>query len=72
MSEGAEIYFKTDDDDLFNSTLVYLEESDFEVLKKTYDLHSEPIFENNIITEHEEMFSKEGIKIKALVAKLEE
>ena len=72
MSEGAEIYFKTDDDDLFNSTLLYLEESDFEVLKKTYDLHSEPIFENNIITEHEEMFSKEGIKIKALVAKLEE
>ena len=72
MSEGAEIYFKTDDDDLFNSTLVYLEESDFEVLKKTYDLHSEPISENNIITEHEEMFSKEGIKIKALVAKLEE
>ena len=72
MGEGAEIYFKTDDDDLFNSTLVYLEESDFEVLKKTYDLHSEPIFENNIITEHEEMFSKEGIKIKALVAKLEE
>ena len=72
MSEGAEIYFKTDDDDLFNSTLVYLEESDFEVLKKTYDLHSEPIFENNIITEHEEMFSKEGIKIKALVAKLKE
>ena len=72
MSEDAEIYFKTDDDDLFNSTLLYLEESDFEVLKKTYDLHSEPIFENNIITEHEEMFSKEGIKIKALVAKLKE
>ena len=72
MGEGAEIYFKTDDDDLFNSTLLYLEESDFEVLKKTYDLHSEPIFENNIITEHEEMFSKEGIKIKALVAKLKE
>ena len=72
MSEGAEIYFKTDDDDLFNSTLLYLEESNFEVLKKTYDLHSEPIFENNIITEHEEMFSKEGIKIKALIAKLKE
>ena len=72
MSKDAEIYFKTDDDDLFNSTLLYLEESNFEVLKKTYDLHSEPIFENNIITEHEEMFSKEGIKIKALIAKLKE
>ena len=37
--------------------------------KKTYDLHKEPIFENNIETEHEKMFSEQGIKIKALIAK---
>ena len=37
---------------------------------KTYDLHSEPIFEKNIETEHEKMFSEQGIKIKALIAKL--
>ena len=30
---------------------------------------SEPIFENNIETEHEKMFSEQGIKIKALIAK---
>ena len=64
------IYFKTDDDDLFNSTLNYLDESGFEVIKKTYDLHKEPIFEVNIETEHEKMFSEQGIKIKALIAKL--
>ena len=28
------------------------------------------IFKNNIMTEHEKMFSEEGIKIKALIAKL--
>ena len=39
-----------------------------EVIEKTYDLHNEPIFTNNIITEHEKMFSDEGIKIKALKA----
>ena len=42
----------------------------FEILKKTYDLHSENIFGENIETEHEKMFSEQGIKIKALIAKL--
>ena len=70
LKSNAEIYFKTDDDELFNASLSYFEESGFEVLKKTYDLHQEPIFEKNIETEHEKMFSEQGIKIKALVAKL--
>ena len=69
LKENGEIYFKTDDNDLFYSSLLYLEEADFEVLKKTYDLHSEPIFEKNIETEHEKMFSEQGIKIKALIAR---
>ena len=67
---NGEIYFKTDDDDLFNSTLLYLEETGFEVKAKTYDLHQEPIFEHNIETEHEKMFTEQGIKIKALIAKI--
>ena len=66
----GEVYFKTDDDDLFESSLIYFEESGFEIIAKTYDLHKESIFENNIETEHEKMFSSEGIKIKALIAKL--
>ena len=69
LSEDGEIYFKTDDDDLFTSSLGYFEESGFEIVKKTYDLHQEPIWTNNIETEHEKMFSEEGIKIKALIAK---
>lgn len=69
LKQNAEIYFKTDDDDLFESTLIYLKESGFEVLKKTYDLHKQPIFEKNIETEHEKMFTEQGIKIKALIAK---
>ena len=70
LSENGEIYFKTDDDGLFESSLGYFEEAGFEILNKTYDLHSEPIFERNIETEHEKMFSEQGIKIKALIAKL--
>jgi len=68
LKPNGEIYFKTDDDDLFLASLTYFEESGFEILKKTYDLHSENN-PDNIKTEHEEMFSKEGIKIKALIAK---
>ena len=70
LKPNGEIYFKTDDDGLFESSLIYFEESGFEIIKKTYDLHIEPIFERNIETEHEKMFSDQGIKIKALIAKL--
>lgn len=69
LNEEGEIYFKTDDNDLFRSSLRYLEEAGFEVISNTYDLHAEPIWENNIETEHEKMFSEQGIKIKALIAK---
>ena len=69
LADGGEIYFKTDDDELFNGSLGYFEESGFTIVKKTYDLHAEPIWENNIETEHEKMFSEQGIKIKALIAK---
>ena len=48
----------------------YLKETGFEIEKLTRDLHSEPIFENNIETEHEKMFSEQGIKIKALIARM--
>ena len=67
---NGEVYFKTDDDDLFNASLNYFEESGFEIVCKTYDLHNQPIFEKNIETEHEKMFSEQGIKIKALIARL--
>ena len=70
LAKDGEIYFKTDDDDLFNGSLGYFEESGFTIVKKTYDLHAEPIWENNIETEHEKMFSEQGIKIKALIAKI--
>jgi len=69
LKQDGEIYFKTDDDDLFNASLTYFEESGFEIIKKTYDLHGEEDFWENIETEHEKMFSEQGIKIKAVIAK---
>ena len=69
LKENGEIYFKTDSDELFEASLEYFKEAEFEIITKTYDLHNELIFEENIVTEHEKMFSDEGIKIKALIAK---
>ena len=70
LKEHGEIYFKTDDDDLFDSSIKYFEETGFKIERLTRDLHSNNIFENNIVTEHEIMFSEQGIKIKALIARL--
>ena len=69
LDENAQIYFKTDDDELFASSINYFKESGFEIIKITYDLHSENNIDN-IETEHEKMFSEQGIKIKALIAKV--
>lgn len=70
LKQNGEIYFKTDDDGLFQDSLKYFEEAGFKVISKTYDLHNENIFENNIETEHEKMYTEEGKKIKALIAVL--
>ena len=69
LRDDGEIYFKTDDDELFNESLRYFDEAGFRIIAKTYDLHNETIFKNNIETEHEKMFTKEGKNIKALIAR---
>lgn len=68
LKEGGEIYFKTDDLPLFNDSLRYFNMSGFEVEESTRNLHqNEP--EWNIRTEHENMFSSEGIPINFCIAK---
>jgi len=64
----GEIWFKTDDDGLFEETLEYLEETGFEVTYLTRDLHASD-FAENLVTEHEKMFSDEGKPIKFLIAR---
>ena len=64
----GELWFKTDDDDLFEESFEYFAEAGYEIIYKTYDLHSESPYEN-FVTEHEKMFSDEGKKIKFLIAR---
>ena len=72
LTPNAEIHFKTDDDELFQESIEYFNETGFTILEKTYDLHNYngEALKQNIVTEHEKMFSEQGIKIKFLRAKL--
>jgi len=68
LKPDGEIRFKTDDDALFEDSLTYFKEAGFEITAISYDLHAETQYEN-FVTEHEQMFSAQGIPIKFLIAK---
>lgn len=70
LKKGGEVYFKTDDESLFNASVKYFEQEGFEIISKTYDLLKRPIWKDNIETEHEKMFEEQGITTKALIARL--
>ena len=67
LAPSATAYFKTDDDGLFEDSLAYFAEAGWRVTRISRDLHSSGVT-GNIMTEHEKMFSDEGIKIKYLEA----
>ena len=68
LQPGAEIRFKTDDDELFEESLEYFAQSGYDIIYLTRDLHQSD-FDENIVTEHERMFTEEGKTIKFLIAK---
>jgi len=67
LAPNGQIFFKTDNDMLFEASLEYFKEMNFDIKYITYDLHQSG-FQPNYVTEHENMFSEEGIKIKFLIA----
>lgn len=67
LKKGGEIWFKTDNDELFDDSVKYFEENGFIIKYITEDLHTSG-FTESIPTEHEVMFSNEGIRIKFLIA----
>ena len=64
---GGEIWFKTDDDALFQDSLTYFAACGFSLRYLTWDLYNSG-FIGNIPTEHEMKFVKEGIPIKFCIA----
>lgn len=69
LKPNSEIWFKTDDTELFEASQVYFKESGFTIEYLTYDLHNSD-FQGNIVTEYEEKFTSLGMKTMFLLAKL--
>lgn len=67
MPEGA-VHFKTDDALLFLASKRYFTECGFELVYVTEDLHHSG-YEPNYKTEHEIMFSQQGMPIHFLIAR---
>ncbi len=69
LKPGGEIWFKTDDTELFEESQEYFKECGFNLEFVTYDLHKSG-FEDNIVTEYEAKFTALGMKTMFLRAKL--
>ncbi len=68
LEDGGEIWFKTDDSQLFTHSLIYFTQCGFELAYVTHDLHHSG-FTQSLSTEHERMFTQQGIPTKFLIAR---
>lgn len=69
LKPESEIWFKTDDTELFDESQEYFKDNGFELKYVTYDLHKSD-FHQNIMTEYETKFTSLGMKTMFLIAKL--
>lgn len=69
LKDGAEIEFKTDNDEFFEYSVNSLLENGFEITYLTRDLHGSDITDN-VLTEYEEKFVKLGKNINKLTARI--
>lgn len=69
LKPSSEIWFKTDDVALFEDSIGYFKENNFDITYLTYDLHSSD-FNKNIVTEYEAKFTSLGMKTMFLIGKL--
>lgn len=67
LASQGQIWFKTDNELLFNDSIKYFEECNFKTVFITKDLYGSD-FDKNIVTEHENIYSQLGHKIKFLIA----
>jgi tRNA (guanine-N7-)-methyltransferase len=62
LQPGGELFFKTDNEDLFAFSLKEFQETGLVIRNSTRDLHNQELTDN-IMTEYEARFSAKGIKI---------
>lgn len=70
LKDGGEIRLKTDSEEFFEYSTDTLKSNGFEITYATADLHSSPYSVENIETDYEKNFLKQGKKIFMLIAKI--
>ena len=68
LAKDGQVIFKTDNRGLFDFSLEQTEEAGWKLLNHTFDLHNSEYAKENVMTEYETRFSKEGKPICRLVA----
>ena len=70
LSPGGQIFFKTDDTALFTASKRYLTQFGFSISYLTDDLHASG-YQPNYISEHEALYSSQGVPIHFLIADMQ-
>ena len=70
LKDDGEIRLKTDSEEFFEYSVDTLKSNGFEITYATTDLHSSPYSVENIETDYEKNFLKQGKKIFMLIAKI--
>lgn len=70
LSDNGEIHMKTDNDDLFEYSVLQFEEDNWDLIMVNRDLHNSSYNQENIMTEYEEKFAEEGRHINKLIARI--
>ncbi|MBO4216992.1 MAG: tRNA (guanosine(46)-N7)-methyltransferase TrmB [Clostridia bacterium] len=68
LPAGKDVYFKTDNAELFEFSLEEFRAAGFCLTFITHDLHSSEYAKVNVMTEYEKRFSDNGVRINALIA----
>ena len=71
LKDGAEIHFKTDNDDFFEYSVSSFLENGFEITYQTRDLHATNP-KGNVLTEYEQKFVALGKNINKLTARIKQ
>ncbi|MEG2234423.1 MAG: tRNA (guanosine(46)-N7)-methyltransferase TrmB [Oscillospiraceae bacterium] len=69
LSENGEVFFKTDDDELFEDSLGYFEAAGFYIEEANFDCYEQGVPDNSTLTEHEAFFIKKSLPIHFIKAK---
>lgn len=67
LAADAQVLFKTDSMPFFDFSLASFQEAGWRILSHTYDLYADPL-EDNIATEYERRFVRQGLPICRLIA----